>query len=209
MVDDALELIRLRNNFYRNSYRRLILVLLIMLVVNVTLVGMVYYEITHRAEPRYFISTADGRIMPIFSLSDPMLAPSEITDWAKTAAISAYSYNYVNYREAFQQLQNQFTANGWKNYEAALRASLTLETVTSKKLIVSAEPTGEPVILERKVERGRYTWVVQLPMLVTYENPNEKTPYPIIVKIRVTRVPTVDMPKGIAIDSFVAPPGKI
>ena len=209
MVDDAVELVRLRNNFYRDNYRRLVGALLLLLVVIAMLVGTVFYQIKNRPEPRYFATTVDGRIMPLFPLSEAMLAPGELLQWAHRAAISAYTYNFVNYRAAMQQLQNQFTPKGWKYYEDALKTSRNLEMVIAKKLVVSAVATGTPVILDQAVIDGRYSWKVQIPLLVSYQSPNEQTQKPVIAMMIISRVPTVDKPKGIAIVSFIASEGVV
>jgi intracellular multiplication protein IcmL len=181
--------------------------MLILLVIIVILVVTVLYQITNRPEPKYFATTVDGRIMPLYPLSEPMLSPAELLQWAHGAAISAYTYNFVNYRDAMQQLQNQFTPDGWTYYEDALRVSRNLEMVLAKKLVVSAVATGTPVILDQAVIDGRYSWKVQIPLLVSYQSPNEQTQTPVIVMMIISRVPTVDMPKGIAIVSFVASEG--
>jgi len=209
MVDDAVELVRLRNNFYRDNYRRLVGALLVLLVAIAMLIGTVFYQIMNRPEPRYFATTADGRIMPLYPLSEAMLSPGELLQWAHGASISAYTYNFVNYRSAMQNLQNQFTPKGWKYYEAALKTSRNLELVIAKKLVVSAVATGTPVILDQAVIDGRYSWKVQIPLLVSYQSPNEQTQKPVIIMMIISRVPTVDKPKGIAIVSFVASEGSV
>lgn len=209
MVDDAVELVRLRNNFYRDNYRRVVIALLGLLVIVSVLIGTVVYQITNRPEPRYFATTVDGRIMPLYPLSDAMLSPGELLQWAHRAAVSAYTYNFVNYRDAMQQLQNQFTPDGWKYYEDALKVSRNLEMVIAKKLVVSAVATGTPVILDQAIIDGRYSWKVQIPLLISYQSPNEQTQKPVIVMMIVSRVPTVDMPKGIAIVSFIASEGGV
>ncbi len=204
---DAVELVRLRNGFYRDSYRRVLLALIITLMALTGSIGLNFYQSTHRPEPKYFATTTDGRIMQLFPLSDPMLAASDLLQWAYGAALEAYSYNFVNYREAMQQLQNRFTADGWKYYEQALVQSRNLETVIAKKLVVSAVATGTPVILDSAVVSGRYCWRVQIPLLISYQSPNELTQRSVIVTMIVSRVPTVDYPKGVAIVSFVAAEG--
>lgn len=200
----GLELVRMRNGFYRDSYRTLLGALMTLLVVLLMSVGLNFYQMSHKPEPRYFATTNDGRIMQLFPLSDPMLSPNDLLQWAYGAAIEAYSYNFVNYREVLQQLQNKFTAEGWSNFEAALTKSRNLETVITKKLVVSAVATGTPVILDQAVVSGRYAWRVQVPLLVSFQSPNEMTQRSIIVTMIVSRVPTVDYPKGVAVVSFVA-----
>lgn len=204
MADESLELVRLRNNFYRDNYRRVVGALLILLIINITLVGMIFYQIVNRPEPKYFATSADGRITQLYPLDMPMIAPAELLQWASRAAVAAYNFNFVNYREALQDLQNNFTADGWKSYEDALKSSRLLETTIAKKLVVSAVPTATPVILDQAVVNGRYAWKVQQPLLVTYQSPNEQTQQPVIVTMAISRVPTVDMPKGIAVVSYVS-----
>lgn len=207
MVDDAVEMVRLRNNFYRDNYRRLVGALLVSLVVVILLICVILYQVMNPPQSKYFATTVDGRIMQLFPLSQPMLSPGELLQWAHRAAIAAYTYNFVDYRDTMQQLQNQFTPSGWKFYEDALRTSRTLEMVVAKKLVVSAVATGTPVIVDQAVIDGRYCWKVQVPLLVSYQSPNEQTQKPVVVMMIVSRVPTVDMPKGIAIVSFVVSEG--
>ncbi len=209
MADDAVEIVRLRNNFYRDNYRRLVLALLVLLVVAALLVGVIFYQVSHRPGNQYFATTADGRIMPLYALNQPVLSPGELLQWAHRAAIDAYSYNFVNYRDAMQQLSNNFTPAGWKYYEDALKASRNLELVIAKKLVVSAVATGTPIILDQAILNGRYSWKVQIPLLVSYQSPNEQTQNPVIVMMIISRVPNLDMPKGIAIVSFVVSEGGV
>lgn len=201
---DAVELVRLRNGFYRDGYRKLLSALLVLLVLLFLSLAFNIYQSMSKPEPRYFATTTDGRIMQLFPLSDPMLSPNDLLQWAYGAALDAYNYNFVNYREALQQLQNKFTADGWRYYEDALVQSRNLETVLAKKLVVSAVATGTPVILDSAVVSGRYSWRVQIPLLVSYQSPNELTQRSVVVTMIVSRVPTVDYPKGVAVVSFVA-----
>ena len=69
---------------------------------------------------------------------------------------------------------------------------------------ILAVATGSPVILDQKVIDGRYSWKVQIPLLVSYQSPNEQTQNKVVAMMIISRVPTVDMPKGIAIVSFIA-----
>lgn len=208
MVDDAVELVRLRNNFYRDNYRRVVGSLLLMIVIMLLLITVIFYQITHRPEPQYFATSTDGRITPLFPLSEPMIAPNELLQWAERSAVAAYTYNFVNWREALQSVQNNFTPDGWKYFENALKMAMTLETVTAKKLVASAVATGAPVILDQGVINGRYAWKVQMPLLVTYQSSTEQIQQSLVVTMVISRVPTVDMPRGIAIVSFVSATGQ-
>lgn len=204
MADDAIEIIRLRNNFYRDNYRRVLLVVLLLILINAFLAGTIFYQIASRPEPQYFATSTDGRITPIYPLNQPMVAPTELLQWASRAAVEANTYNFVNYREAMQEIQNNFTPDGWNYFTQALKNAKTLDMVLAKKLVSSAVLTGAPVILDQGIVNNRYAWKVQMPILVTYQSPSEQTQLPQIITMIITRVPTVNMPRGYAIASFVA-----
>lgn len=209
MADDALELIRLRNNFYRDNYRRVVGALLLMIFVNIVLVFAVFYEIYNPTPPTYFATSTDGRITTLYPLSDPMMSKPELLQWAERAAVAVNNYNFVNYKEALQNAQNNFTPDGWKYYMDALKSSGQLDGVIAKKLVANAVPTGAPVILEEGVISGRYAWKVQMPLLVTFQSASEQTQLPEVVTITISRVPTVDMPRGVAIVSYISSTSKV
>ncbi|OGT07088.1 MAG: type IV secretion protein DotI [Gammaproteobacteria bacterium GWE2_37_16] len=201
---NGLEFVMLRNNFYRDNYRRVVSVLLLMVLINVALVGIIFYQIANAPTPKYFATGIDGRITPLNSLDMPVISQSELLQWAARAATAANTYDFVNYREALQGVQSYFTADGWRNFEAALRGSRSLELVLERKLVVSAVATGTPVILDQGVIGDRYAWKVQVPILVSYQSASDNTQQAQIVTMIIARVPTLNTPKGIAITSFVA-----
>ena len=64
MADEAFEIVRLRYNFYRDNYRRLVITLLLMIIINLGLIGTLVYLLTHCPAPQYFATSADGTITP-------------------------------------------------------------------------------------------------------------------------------------------------
>lgn len=209
MAENPSEIVYLRNSFYRDNYRKIVLAVLFLLCINVALLGIIFYQMASKPVPRYFATSDDGRIIPLYALTVPMVAPTELLQWATRTAVSAYTYNFVDYREALQRVQNRFTADGWKHFENALKSSRNLEAVISKKLVVSAVATAAPVILEQGVINGRYAWKVQMPLLITYQGSGEQTQQPVVVTMVISRVPTYNMPTGIAVASFVSSTGKV
>lgn len=204
MADDALELVKLRNNFYRDNYRRLVSLLLLLIVINFALIGGIVYLITKRPPPQYFATSADGRITPLYALSSPVVTPAELLQWANQAAVASYTFNFVNYRQELQTAAQYYTPEGWAQFQAGLKASRNLEAVLAKKFVVSAAATGAPVITDQGILNGRYAWRIRIPLLVTYQNTNEQVQQPVTVTLLVTRVSTLDTPKGIAITQFYA-----
>lgn len=206
MAEDALTVVALRNQFYKDSQRKVLLALLIAIVVNILLGSMLVYIITHPPAPRYFATSINGRITPLFPLNEPNQSDSAVLQWANQAAIASFTYNFVNYRDELQSSSGFFTATGWDQFLNALQQSNNLDAVKAKKLIVSAVATRAPIILQKGVLNGSYSWRVQMPILVTYQSASEFTQQNNVVTMLITRVSTLNSPRGIGIAQFVVGP---
>ena len=206
MAEDALTAVVLRNNFYRDGQRKIILVLLISMLANFLLASMLAYIILHPPAPKYFATSIHGRITPLFALNEPNQSDSAVLQWANQAAIAAFTYNFVNYRSELQASSGFFTSGGWDQFLTALQESNNLDAVKAKKLIVSAVATRAPIILQKGLLNGIFSWRVQMPILVTYQSASEFTQQNNVVTMLITRVSTLNSPRGIGISQFVVGP---
>lgn len=206
MAEDALTTVLVRNSFYRDGQRKILVILLISMLVNLGLTVMVIYIIMHPPEPKYFATSINGRITPLFALNEPNQSDSAVLQWANQAAIAAYTYNFVNYRSELQASSGFFTAEGWDQFLTALQQSNNLDAVKAKKLIVSAVATRAPIILQKGILNGLYSWRVQMPILVTYQSASEFSQQNNVVTMLITRVSTLNSPRGIGIAQFVVGP---
>lgn len=204
MAEDALKQIVNRNEFYRDNFRRVTYIMLLSVLINVVLGFLSLYSFTHRPDPKYFATSSDGRITPLYSLDQPMVSVPTLLEWAKESINSVYTYNFVNYRKELQKASERFTPDGWKNFQATLKDSNNLKTVVDSRMVVNSVATGAPVMLDRGIINGRYAWKVQTPVLVTYRNQARTFQQPLLVTMVVIRVPTVNDPKGIRITQFLA-----
>ena len=206
MAEDALTAVALRNNFYRDGQRKMILVLLVSIAANFVLALMLVYIIMHPPAPKYFATSINGRITPLFPLNEPNQSDSAVLQWANQAAIAAFTYNFVNYRTELQASSGFFTSDGWDQFLSALQQSNNLDAVKAKKLIVSAVATRAPIILQKGLLNGNYAWRVQMPLLVTYQSASEFSQQNNVVTMLITRVSTLNSPRGIGISQFVVGP---
>lgn len=206
MAEEALTAVTLRNNFYRDGQRKMMLILMISALTNIILAAMLIFVIRHPPMPKYFATSINGRITPLFALNEPNQSDSAVLQWANQAAIAAFTYNFVNYRAELQASSGFFTAEGWTQFLNALQDSNNLEAVKAKKLIVSAVATRAPIILQKGMLNGRYAWRVQMPILVTYQSASEFTQQSSVVTMLITRVSTLNSPRGIGIAQFVVGP---
>lgn len=206
MADEnsGLELLKYRNQFYRNNYRRMVLVVLMLTAVNVILGLALSYYITHRDEPRFFATTSAGDIIQLVPLKQPLVSRTALLSWSEEAVTSTFTYDFVNYQRQLQALRDRFTNVGWRNFIRALGASDFFNTVKAKQLAVSATPSGPAVITQEGYIRGIYTWKIQVPMQVSFESASERKVERVIVELLVKRVSTLQNQKGLGIEQYIA-----
>ncbi len=201
MADDALQTVRLRNTFYRDNYRKVVMALMVLIGVVFVLASALYYQLTHsETEFRYFATTQDGRVIPIIPLSDPHVSTNSLLQYAAEAAMSAYSFDFINYRKQLQEAEPYFSAKGWEGFMKGLEANL--KAVKAKQLVVNAVPGGSPVITRQGLIGERYAWKVQMPLVVTYSSSSEKINNSLMVTMLIKRVSTLETPRGIAVDQI-------
>lgn len=137
-----------------------------------------------------------------YPLIEPYYSDVSILVWANAAAVSAYRYSFVNYQKEWQETATYFSPKGWQHFTKAMQSNLS--HVIKKKLVVSAVATGTPIILSKGVLKNQYTWQIQMPLLITYQNANEYHQQHVIVSLLISRIPNQVRPHGIAIEQFVA-----
>lgn len=203
VIEETLNNVRKRNNFYRNAFRSMVGALLFMLLITTGLIGFLGYIILQRPKPVYYATSNDGRLIRLTSLSTPALSQAELVQWASRVAVAAYNYDFVNYRTNFNKLRDDFTASGFNQFTTALRVSGGIEKVLDEKLRVTAVATGAAIIVDQGIVGGHYAWKIQVPVLVTYESASGETERrPVIIELIITRVSTLETPKGIAVTHF-------
>ncbi len=204
--DDQLIAVNIRNQFYKDNARRVLMLMMLSFAINIGLVSVLYYMVSNPPQPKYFATSINGRITPLFPLDEPNQSDAAVLQWATQAAIASFSYNFVNYRTELQAASEFFTPKGWTQFMNALKESNNLEAVRAKKLIVSAVAKGAPIILRKGILSGRYAWRIQLPLLITYQSASEYSQTEDVVRMTIMRVSTLNSPRGIGIAQFVVEP---
>jgi len=94
----------------------------------------------------------------------------QVINWATNSVISTYSYNALSYEKQMTDLSSLFTTKGWENFEDALKKSGNLESVKKNQLVVTAYKKGQAKIISFSKDKKNDTWVVKVPLSVTYIN---------------------------------------
>ncbi len=204
----ALELIVMRNTFYRDSYKCALFALLMLIAINCLLSVAIVYRVSHPLKPQYFATTSDGRMINWQPLSAPVVTDTYVEQFAANAVRKAFSLDYLHWRQQLQTASGDFTPSGWRWFLSALKKSNNLKTLTSLKMVSNAEITGAPRVTEKEIVGGVYAWKVQMPISVTFTNGQRTIPSLMDVTLIVVRVPVTQDPNRIAINNFLPVPRK-
>lgn len=203
---DAIQNILARYEFYRDRYRWVLYILLAQTVAMIISLTTISYLAKRNPEPRYFATRADGALIRLVPLKEPMLTRSAVLSWAGRAATAAFTFDFVNFRQQLQDASQAFTADGWRTFLKALEDSRNLLAVKERKLVVTAALQGAPVLLTEGAVNGKYQWRIEMPVVVAYQSGSDSQRQSLLVVMTVARVPQLEFPEGIGITQFVARP---
>jgi len=207
---DALAAAGLRFEWYRDGFRRLLALLLIGALVLALSLGLNVFLLAYQPPPRYFVQTADHRLVGVEPLDEPSLSDERVTQWATEAIVAANHWNFADYREALQAACNRyFTPAGCQEYRDALIRIGNLESVKTKRLTVRAVVVKPPIILNKVIQgqTQRFAWHLQMEVLLSYLSSAEQTAQPLIVTVVVVRRAPSETEQGVGIEKYVASAG--
>lgn len=196
-----------RNEFYRDGYRALLKLVVLLAVIIVLLIMAMVGVVNSRApENRYFATTEDGRLIPMVPLNQPNLSTPALMSWVAQSATEVMTFGFNDYRRRLQESSRNFTRRGWESFTQALERSRIIEGVEANQQVITAVPSGAPILQSEGLVAGRYQWVIQIPLTLTYQaGPNRRTQN-MLVTVVVVRVPRLESANGVGIDQWLAVP---
>jgi len=185
-------------------YSTILLSSLILTGVCLALFAWDFYARTHKDSPVFYAVSSNDKLIRLRALRAPNLNTEALLQWASEAATTVYTLNFNNYQEVIRKARVFFTETGYDNFKQAINAAGIINSIVSKRLVVSAVVTSTPVVLKEAVlASGFYAWQVQFPMLLTYQSAGDKIESRIVLTLLITRVPASESVKGVGIASFV------
>ncbi|AOG03393.1 DotI/IcmL/TraM family protein [Bosea sp. RAC05] len=184
----------------RDSYRRQRLYHLSRLLIAATVLTVfsligTWAILTRTDQYRYLMTEPSGRLLPVVPLDQPHQSDDEIIKWTVNAVAQIYTFDFANFRRQFQNAQKLMTPIGWENFHAALRDSGNFVAVTENRYITTAAPSGPAIIVSKGLLSDaygnvRYSWMIDVPLLVSYRSSKQTTSQDLIVRVNLVRVPS-------------------
>ncbi len=208
MAGEELQIVRLRNDFYRDGFYKMFIALGLML-------GAIFLVLTasfslwlEKPSPVVFNTDAEGRVFPPVPLDKPYISTADLLQWVSTVLPQAFSYDFLNFNNQYASIQQYFTPDGFAKLTTLLNTYANPKTVEASKLFIIAAPSAAPTIylqgLGKGAVAGKYGWWIQLPLDIKYTGSAEKEyTTPVIVKALVIRIPITNDLSGVAIDDIL------
>lgn len=194
-----------RNEFYRDGYRNLLRLALIQGVIIIGLLLAMYTVIqVHQPENRYFATTEDGRLIPMIALNEPNLSTPALMSWVAQATTEVMTFGFNDYQRRLQESSRNFTRRGWESFTQALQRSRIIEMMDANQQVITAAPAGAPLLKSEGPVLDRYQWVIEIPLVVTYQSGARVKSDNLLVTVVVVRVPRLENPSGVGIEQWIA-----
>lgn len=158
--------------------------------------------------PSYFATDSEGRITPLIPVSEPMLTDNQVTNFAVDAVTRSMTFTFNSWRDDFSEAREFFQKpDGWDEFVQAVEASQVIEYVTNRRMNATAVANGAVILSEGLDAQGRYTWIIQIPLVITYESSTERSRDPILAEVSVSRLPTWETSRGVGVTRITMRPG--
>lgn len=196
----AAETIARKKETLEIGFRRMALAVIIMSTASMIAMGASWYAWSSKPEPRYFAAREDGAIIPLIPVDRPYLSDGAILNFAVEAITQSLTFDFARYRQDLSQASDFFQRpQGWNNFLTALEESKTLEIVRERRMVSSVVANGAVIINAGVNRSGRYAWVIQVPITITFESANERARENRMAEIEIVRLPTWETSRGVGI----------
>ena len=137
-----------KNDFYLDHYRRTLGYLMILVVVGLCLTVFLAYFVVTEPKAKYYATTTTGQVIPMQSLSAPVVTNNYLLQWATFATRACYNLDFVNYPKQLQAASAYFTPSGWTAFMNAVTKAGVINSLQKNKLQMSAVVDVAPVIFD-------------------------------------------------------------
>jgi intracellular multiplication protein IcmL len=194
-----------RNIFYRDGYRNLVKLAIIQgLVILVLIISLAITIAVSRPQDRFFATTSDGRLIRMIPLNESNMTDAAIISWAARASSDVMTFGFHDHQKRLQETSIYFTRRGWQSFTEALSRARIIESVEANQQVVTAAPQRAPVIVQQGLVAGIYRWILEVPLVVTYQSGTAQQSSNLTINMVIVRVSTLDNPAGVGIQQWVA-----
>jgi intracellular multiplication protein IcmL len=208
MAEDELDVVNILDNYYRDSFGRVIFVLCGIVISIILLLCISFYIYLNKPKPIAFKVASEWRVIPPIPIQDPYLSNSDVLQWVSDIMPQLFNVDFMNMDDRLLEAKKYFTESGYEVFLNQLSNYVNKDTLQLGKVFVHGEPSGGPFILSQGVLSSRYAWWVQIPLKITYAGTEYLPQVFLKMQILVVRTDTTDNLTGVLIDNIIVEKGK-
>ncbi len=192
---------------YRDGFHNLIRLSIVLGLVMIAGAAVVLYYVSYvlPQDSYYALSgTANGTEIkrPMIGLTSPNVNRDALLLWAGAAATEVMTFGFNDIDERMTRAQRLFTPEGWTSFSTALAKTTLIKGMLENQQLLTAIPASTPLIIMEGVYGGKYSWVVEMPIIVTLRAGDKKQTGGQRVRMIITKMPTSTNPMGIGINTW-------
>jgi intracellular multiplication protein IcmL len=203
MAEEDLQLVSLRDDFYRDGFYKALGTFAILLIAIILLSAASLYLKFSKPSPVEFLTGDEFRTVAPVPVNLPYLKQPDLVQWISERLPALFRYDFIDYNKDLNANIQYFTENGWKNYQDLLKIYADGNSIATSKLFVNAVPGGAPIILNQGLlPGGVYGWWIQMPLNLSYSSRTTGNAIPLMAQVLIVRVPTLNNLMGVAIEKM-------
>ncbi len=208
MADNELEIAGLRDDYYRDSFGRLVFIMAGMVFAIALLLATSFYLYLSEPPPVTFSVYKEWRVQPDVPLDQPYLARPELLQWVSDTLRKVFHFDFIHYNHQLNEALSYFTNDGKQVLQDQLKIYANADDIQTNKMFINSTPESAPVIAPtvtspEGILSGRYAWWVQVPITIDYIGNNGHSSKTLTLQVLVVRVPTLNNLMGVAIDNLI------
>jgi intracellular multiplication protein IcmL len=142
------------------------------------------------------------KVKPVYAFDQPILSRTAISNMALNVATQILTFGFNNADERILRARRYFTEKAWNRFVKGFLNPEILDKIKSQQQILTAIATKGPVIIREGPTKDNYEWVVQVPVLISYQTGRKVVPVSVILEITFVKSDSLKHPEGVAIDSW-------
>lgn len=207
MAGEELQVVRLKDDFYRDGFYKILLALLTILVAITFLVLLSVSLFLAKPAPVNFRVDNDFRILPNVPVDQEYISQPDLIQWISQTLPIVFTFDFVSYTKQLKNAAQYFTSNGWSKYLDQINVYVNFNSVQDQKIFVNSYAAGAPFVLNQGVLSGKYAWWIQMPINVHYITVDRHSIQPLVIQALIVRVPTLNNLYGVGIENIIVSKG--
>ncbi len=194
-----------RMHFYQSSYKTILRIAVSEAMIVLLLVFLLFAVIQmHRPEDLYYIQSTDGELIQMDALKEPNLSVKALVSWSSQAATEVMTFGFNDYRRRFQESSRNFTPIGWESFYKGMERSRILTNVEENQQYIIAAPAGPAILVAQGLNKGRYEWQVQVPLVITYQAQAAISSEWMLITMTLVQLQQADGASGVGIERWIS-----